>query len=123
MRAISKALNVEVPVTSVIITGLFHNVGMVGDLEKPYLVDQDSDWHRKKGNLYKYNENIPRMPVAHRSLYLLQHFGVQLTSEEWTTISLAGGMHREENRFYIGSEPKLAFLLNQSRQWLGKLNT
>jgi len=122
MRAISKSVGVEVPVDSIIVTGLLHNIGMIGDLERPYLLEQDSDWHRKRGTLYKYNENIPKMPVAHRSLYLIQHFGVRLTSEEWTAISLSGGMHREENRFYIGSEPPLAFLLNQSRQWLGKLN-
>lgn len=123
MRSISKSVGVEVPVGSIIVTGLLHNIGMVGDLERPYLLDQDSDWHRKRGSLYKYNENIPRMPVAHRSLYLIQHFGVVLKPEEWTAISLSGGMHREENRFYIGSEPPLAFLLNQSRQWLGKVNS
>jgi hypothetical protein len=123
MRAISKSVGVEVPVESIIVTGLLHNIGMIGDLERPYLLDQESDWHRKRGSLYKYNENIPRMPVAHRSLYLIQHFGIVLTPDEWTAISLSGGMHREENRFYIGSEPPLAFLLNQSRQWLGKVNS
>jgi hypothetical protein len=124
MKKLTELLDLGNVVASdeIIITGLLHNIGMIGDLERSYLIDQNSDWHRERGTLYSYNVDIPKMPVPHRSLCLIQHFGVKLRPEEWTAISLSGGMHREENRFYIGSEPPLALLLNQSRQWLGKLN-
>jgi hypothetical protein len=122
MRTIAKAMNLDIPAESVIRVGLLHSLGMVGDSEgNDYLVPQDSDWHRKQGRLYRYNENLPKMPVAHRSLVLLQEFGVQLTADEWVAIATGGGPSREENRFYLGSEPQLSILLSQSRQWIGAL--
>jgi hypothetical protein len=122
MRSIAKALDISVPTESLVIVGLFHNVGMVGGpLDgDDYLVDQDSDWHRKQGRLYRYNENLPKMPIAHRSLHILQHFGIRLTMEEWVAVATSTGPSREENRFYIGSEPDLSVLLTQSRQWILK---
>ena len=65
--------------------------------------------------MYKFNEKTSKMSVSHRTLYLLQSFGMTLTSEEWIAIQLAGGSHFEENRFYVGSEPTLALLLQQSK--------
>lgn len=122
MRSIAKALEIDVPTESLIIVGLFHNVGMVGGpLDgEDYLVEQDSDWHRKQGRLYRYNENLSKMPIAHRSLHILQHFGVCLTMDEWVAIATSTGPAREENRFYIGSEPDLSVLLTQARQWILK---
>lgn len=120
MSQLSKSLEVTVPTESLILVGLFHNVGMVGDLATPYLVEQKSNWHIERGNMYTYHDKIAKMPVAHRSLFLLQSFGVQLDYDEWTTIMLSSGLHREENRFYGGHEPNLAILLTQARQWLGR---
>jgi len=123
MRTLSKALNLEIPPDSVILVGLFHGIGSVGDRNRPYLLDQDEDWKRKKGILYRYNDELPKAPVAHRSLQLLQDFGVRLTPDEWTAIAISHGLHREENRFYLGSEPQLAILVNQARQWVFGKNT
>ena len=55
------------------------------------------------------------MSVSHRTLYLLQHYGVTLSDDEWISIQLAQGSHFEENRFYVGSEPTLAILLQQAK--------
>ena len=120
MRAIAKALEIDVNMSSLVVTGLFHNIGMVGGVDESYLVDQDSDWHRKQGKLYRYNENLPKMSVAHRSLFLLQHFGVTLSMDEWVAIATSTGPAREENRFYIGCEPDLSIILTQARQWILK---
>jgi len=119
MRTLAAALDMDhIPTESIVMSGLFHAIGMVGSVETPYLLDQDSDWHRKQGRLYRYNEALPKVPIAHRSLQLLQHWGVKLTPEEWVAIAVAGGPQREENRFYVGSEPALAVLLTQARQWV-----
>jgi len=120
MSTLSKALEIDVKPESVILVGLFHNIGMIGDRNTPYLVEQKSNWHIERGHMYTYHENIAKMPIQHRSLYLLQSFGVELDYDEWTSILLAGGLHREENRFYGGHEPSLAILLTQARQWLGR---
>ena len=117
MRTLNDAYALEVPISSILKVGLLHAIGKVGNLTQDYFVDQPSDWHREKlGQLFKYNEEIPRMSVSHRTLFLLQHFGVTLTSDEWLAIQLAAGSHFEENRFYVGSEPSLALILQQAKQ-------
>ena len=123
MRLSAKAMGLAIPAESIIRVGLLHYLGMVGGSspDSDYLVQQDSDWHRKQGRLYRYNENLPKMPIAHRSLLLLQEFGVRLAPEEWVAIATSGGPSREENRFYLGCEPQLSVLLSQSRQWISVL--
>ena len=120
MRSISKALDLDVPTESIVIVGICHSLGLLGgpDPGEDYLVRQDSDWHVRQGKLYKFGENVTKMPVSHRSLYLAQHFGIRLTHDEWQAIAVSGGQSREENRFYIGSECTLATLLMQARQWV-----
>ena len=116
MRTLNKALGSKVPTDAVLKVGLLHDVGKIGDLETDYFVEQDSSWHREKlGQLYKYNEDLEKMSTSHRTLYLLQHFGVVLSKDEWLAIQLAQGSHFEENRFYVGHEPSLALLLQQAK--------
>jgi len=117
MRSLVEAYSVDIPTASILRVGLLHEIGKVGNLSQAYFVDQVSDWHREKlGQLYKYNEEIPKMSVSHRTLFLLQHFGITLTSDEWLAIQLASGSHFEENRFYVGSEPSLALVLQHAKQ-------
>ena len=117
MRKLKKAYESDIQVNSILKVGLLHDLGKVGDTTNDYFVEQDSDWHREKlGQMYKYNEDLNKMSTSHRTLYLLQHFGVTLTKDEWIAIQLAQGSHFEENRFYVGHEPTLALLLQQAKQ-------
>ena len=117
MRTLNKSLDFDLPTASVLKVGLLHDLGKVGDLENDYFVEQDSDWHREKlGQHYKYNEDLQKMSTSHRTLYLLQHYGVKLTTDEWLAIQLAQGSHFEENRFYVGDEPSLALLLQLAKR-------
>jgi len=119
MRKLNAALETGLPITSILAVGLLHDLGKVGDLETDYYVEQNSQWHREKlGQFYKYNEELNKMSVSHRTLYLLQHFGVSLTGDEWLAIQLAQGSHFEENRFYVGHEPTLALVLQQAKQFV-----
>ena len=117
MRTLVDVYSIDIPVASLLKVGLLHEIGKVGNLTQDYFVDQISEWHREKlGQLYKYNEDISKMSVSHRTLFLLQHFGVTLTSDEWLAVQLASGSHFEENRFYVGNEPSLALILQQAKQ-------
>ena len=104
------------PLPLIIKVGLFHDIGRVGDLEDNLLIEQDSKWHREKlGQMFKYNEEVEKMSISHRSLWVLQSFGVELTREEWVAIQVAQGNHFEENRFYVGSTPSLGIIVQQAR--------
>jgi hypothetical protein len=118
MRAMHKLFELNVPMESVVFTGLFHAIGLMGDETKNLLVPQDSDWHIKRGIMYRHNESLPKMPVSHRSLYLIQFAGIKMSLDEWTAIAISCGTHRDEAKFYAGAEPSLGLLLLHSRQWV-----
>ena len=116
MRTINDALGYNIPLASILKVGLLHDLGKVGDIDNRYFVEQDSTWHQEKlGQMYKFNENLNKMSVSHRTLWLLQSFGITLTNDEWLAIQLAQGSHFEENRFYVGHEPTLGLLLQQAK--------
>ena len=116
LRKSNEAFDHGIDTNSIMKVALLHDIGKIGDTENDLFVEQDSDWHREKLNQnYKYNENISKMSVSHRTLFLLQSFGVTLTRDEWVAIQLSQGSHFEENRFYVGSEPTLAIALQQAK--------
>ena len=103
---------------SLVKIALVHELGKVGGLsagEDLYLV-QESEWHREKlGQVYKYNDKCPKMNTAHRTLWLLSHFGIELTREEWVSINVSQGMHLQENHFYANALCPLAAGLLSAR--------
>jgi hypothetical protein len=90
-----------------IFAALHHDLGKLGNpTEGPHYVDQDSDWHRKRGSMYKHNENIQYMKVPDRALFLLQKYGIQITQKEWLGIKLSDGLYDEGSKeYYINFVP------------------
>ena len=116
MKSINTALKLEVPTSSILKVALFHEIGKIGDEENPWVVEQDSEWHREKlGQNYKYSESTQKMSISHRTLFLLQRFNIKLTQEEWIAIQISPGSHYEENRFYAGNETALGILLQKAK--------
>jgi hypothetical protein len=99
---------------SLVISSLFHDLGKVGDLEQDLYLDQDSDWHRERGEVYKLNYDIQKMPTSHRSVYLLQAFGIRLSEDEWIAIMLNDGQYFEGNSYYSMHEPTLALIVHHA---------
>jgi len=80
---------------------LVHDFGKLGTLEHDYYVPSTSDWHMKnQGKIYDLNPAIDFMPHEHRSIYLLQKYGIKLTQIEWTSIITHAGMFDEANKRY-----------------------
>jgi hypothetical protein len=84
-----------------IFVALHHAVGKLGTVEGPNYIPQDSDWHRKRGELYKLNDNIQYFKIADRTLMLLQKYGISLTEKEWLAIKLSDGMYEDSNKSYF----------------------
>ena len=85
-----------------IFAALHHDLGKLGNPDEgPYYVDQDSDWHRKRGELYKQNEQLQYMKAPERGLFLLQKHGIAVTQNEWLAIKLSDGIYDEGNKSYL----------------------
>lgn len=95
---------IDFEVEELLFSALHHDLGKLGDLGKPYYVEQESEWHRKnQGSLYKQNPDIHYMDVTHRALWTLQHYGIGFTQKEMLGIMLADGLYNEANKKYYVS--------------------
>lgn len=102
---------------SLIRSALFFDLGKVGDLENPYWIPQDSVWHRDNlGEMYTVAPDASRMQIEHRSLMILQHFGIKLNFQEFNAIMLSHSLDFGNNRFYFGSEPLVSILLQNAKR-------
>ena len=101
---------------------LHHDLGKIGDLAEDYYVPNDSEWHRKnQGLVYKHNGNLQYMTVTDRALFLLQHFGISMSENEYIGLKLTDGLYEESNKsYYIGYSPdralktNIAYILHQA---------
>ena len=85
-----------------IFAALHHDLGKVGDLNHDYYIPEDSDWHRKNtGSIFKHNPKLEFMTVTDRALFLLQHFGVSMSTNEYIGLRLTDGMYEEANKKYL----------------------
>tara|TARA_B100000131_G_scaffold323267_1_gene381217 strand:- start:26945 stop:27517 length:573 start_codon:yes stop_codon:yes gene_type:complete len=103
---------------SLVKVALLHELGRIGGLDanEDLYVVQESEWHRDKlGQVYKYNDGCPKMNISHRTLWLLSHFGIELSREEWVAINISQGMHLPENQFYGNSLNSIAAGLLSAR--------
>jgi hypothetical protein len=120
MKRLNDTFEMGTPTASILVVGLLHEVCKVGNLEEPYFVPEEESWRREKlGAFYKPNESISRMTVPERSLFLLQHYDVKLTEDEFMAIR---GPSRPpdwvESRLAPTAEPTLTILLRSARDIL-----
>lgn len=101
---------------TLILSALFHDWGKIGTLEDDYYLRQESDWHRKRGQLYVNNSKI-KMSNAQLGLFNLSQFNIKLSEEEYMAILLNDGQYAEENKRYGMKEPKLALLVHFADRW------
>ena len=86
----------------VIFAALHHDLGKVGDLENDYYVPNDSKWHiENQGKYYKRGKELNFMTVTDRAIYLLNHFGVTMSENEYLALRLTDGMYEEANKTYL----------------------
>lgn len=81
---------------------LNHDLGKIGFKDDPYYIPNDSTWHVKnQGKVYKYNPNLTYMAVPDRSIYILNHYGVNMTEREYIAIKTHDGLYDESNKSYL----------------------
>ena len=84
-----------------IFAALHHDLGKVGNLVEDNYIENDSDWHRKnQGLIYKHNPKIDYMTITDRACWILQHFNVNMTENEYIGLRLTDGMYEDANKGY-----------------------
>lgn len=93
---------------------LFHDIGKLGDVDNERYIVQTSEWHLKQGNVFEYNKNMKFMTTPDMGLFLMQHFGIPLTFQEWLAIKLNDGQYDVANAPYKLKEGILPLLVHQA---------
>lgn len=117
MKNMRQAFGLEEQVSSdsLIIMGLFHDLGKLGNKDNDYYLPQESDWHRNKGMLFEINEDLSAVPVATRSLWWLNQYNIPLSEAEMHAISSLSKTNTENLTFVPSlKDPWESFLLQTS---------
>jgi hypothetical protein len=101
----------DIPEESVIFTSLVHDLGKLGDLDNERYLMQENDYYRKRGNVYELNTSLA--PIHETSLFILQHFGVKLSHQEWQAILSIDNQTLNDSKYDL-KETSLALLINQA---------
>lgn len=71
-------------------------------MEHDYYVINESEWHRKnQGKIYNHNPELPFMTVTDRALFILQHFQIPMTFNEYVGLRLTDGLYEDANEKYL----------------------
>lgn len=107
----------DIPTESVIITGLFHDIGKANYFDKPlYIENILKSGKRSDSKPFKHNED--RLPIPHEvvSLHMLSKF-IPLTEDEVFAILYHNGMYTPLGRTIQGKERPLMLLLHFADMW------
>jgi hypothetical protein len=87
-----------------VFAALFHDLGKIGDGEKPNYLPQTDKWRQDKlSEVYINNPELDFMLIPDRSLFILQKFGIQVNQKEFLGIRLHDGVFDEANKAYFFS--------------------
>jgi hypothetical protein len=78
-----------------------HDLGKVGSKTEDYYIPNDSDWHVKRGQIYKINGKLNFMKVPERSIFTLQEYGIAFSENEFLAIKLHDGLYGKGNESYF----------------------
>ena len=103
--SLNKAYDWKLPKESMIIGALFHDIGKVGlpgkDAANDFYLPQTDSWrHDKLGEVYKYNDGASYLTTPDRSVFVMQHYRIKLTVDEFLSIKLNDGFVLQENKPY-----------------------
>ena len=87
-----------------VFSALFHDLGKLGDGDKPNYVPQTDKWRQDKlSEMYTYNPDLDFMLIPDRSLYILQKFGIKVDQKEFLAIRCHDGVFDKANEAYFFS--------------------
>lgn len=112
---------------SILKVGFLHDIGKIGNGDKPYYYLQESDWHKEKlGELYTVNRDsseLPYLPVPIRGIWLAHKYGVFLTEDETQAIIASDGPHTVLGKQVIATllENPITMILHFADKWVSQV--
>ena len=87
-----------------VFAALFHDLGKIGDGDKPNYIPQTDKWRQDKlSEMYTYNPDLDFMLIPDRSLFILQKFGIKVDQKEFLGIRCHDGVFDKANEAYFFS--------------------
>ena len=84
-----------------VFAALFHDLGKIGDGDKPNYIPQTDKWRQDKlSEMYTYNPDLQFMLIPDRSLFILQKFGIKVDQKEFLGIRCHDGVFDKANEAY-----------------------
>ena len=96
--------NVDYTEEELVFAALFHDLGKLGDGEKPNYLPQTDKWRQDKlSEMYTFNPDLDFMLVPDRSIFVLQKFGIKINQKEFLAIRCHDGVFDKANEAYFFS--------------------
>ena len=96
--------NVDYTNEELVFAALFHDLGKLGDGDKPNYIPQTDKWRQDKlSEMYTFNPDLDFMLVPDRSLFILQKFGIKVNQKEFLAIRCHDGVFDKANESYFFS--------------------
>jgi len=95
---------IDFTMEELVFSALFHDLGKMGDGDKPNYIPQTDKWRQDKlSEMYTYNPDLDFMLIPDRSLFILQKFGIKVSQKEFLAIRLHDGVFDKANESYFFS--------------------
>jgi len=95
---------IDYTLEELVFSALFHDLGKLGDGEKPNYIPQTDKWRQDKlSEMYTFNSELDFMLIQDRSLFILQRFGIKINQKEFLAIRCHDGVFDKANEAYFFS--------------------
>lgn len=96
--------NIDYTLEELVFAALFHDLGKIGDGEKPNYLPQTDKWRQDKlSEMYTFNSDLDFMLIPDRSLFILQKFDIKVNQKEYLAIRCHDGVFDKANEAYFFS--------------------
>lgn len=121
MIELKKSLNVEVDLESIVIVGLFHDLGKANYYGKPnYIENILKSGKRSDAKPYETNKELLNIPHEVSSIHLLSGF-INLTEEETFAILYHNGLYTSLGYAVKGNETPLYLITHFADMWASRI--
>lgn len=121
LLGIDGALDAGIPLDSIIICGILHDLGKMGDYGKSnYTENILKSGERSKSKPYVSNAALLYVPHEIRSIAIAQRF-IELTEDEQFAILYHNGLYTPLGNSYKGKETPLSMALHFADMWCSRV--